>query len=132
VSAGEDATGAVWLYSADARLGRYQDGKLETLNLISIPRIYRMITAENPARSGSANTGSANRGDKYFISAVQFSSAGPPIDQLIRVEKLDFILAGQRGGTWRLINGRVQNGTPRSSKRISGRIRGQCDRHRCR
>ncbi len=32
-SAGEDATGAVWLYTADAHLGRYQNGKMDIVNL---------------------------------------------------------------------------------------------------
>ena len=110
VSAGEDATGAVWLYSADARLGRYQDGKLETLNFNFNPLgIYRMITAE---KSGPLWIGEYGVGEPWGqIFSFQPSNFHPPalpIDQLIRVEKLDFILAGQRGGTWRLINGRVQ------------------------
>ena len=35
VSACEDSTGAVWLYTADAHLARYQNGKMESWVLIS-------------------------------------------------------------------------------------------------
>ena len=31
VSACEDSTGAVWLYTADAHLGRYQNGKMDVV-----------------------------------------------------------------------------------------------------
>jgi ligand-binding sensor domain-containing protein/signal transduction histidine kinase len=110
VSVCEDVSGTVWLYTADARLGRYQNGKLETLNFNFNPLgIYRMITAE---KSGPLWIGEYGAGEPWGqIFSFQPSNFHPPalpIDQLIRVEKLDFILAGQRGGTWRLINGRVQ------------------------
>jgi ligand-binding sensor domain-containing protein/signal transduction histidine kinase len=104
VSACEDATGAVWLYTADGKLGRYQDGKLETLNLNFNPfAICRMIVAEK--------SGPLWIGEDWGLFSFHPSNFHPPafpIDQIIRAEKLDFILAGQRGGTWRLINGRVQ------------------------
>ena len=110
VSACEDATGAVWLYTADTHLGRYQNGKLDTLSLnFNSPPICRMIIAE---KSGPLWIGEYGVGEPWGqIFSFQPSNFHPPalpIDQLIRVEKLDFILAGQRAGTWRLINGRVQ------------------------
>ena len=110
VSACEDATGAVWLYTADAHLGRYQNGKLDTLSFnFNSPPICRMIIAE---KSGPLWIGEYGVGEPWGqIFSFQPSNFHPPalpIDQLIRAEKLDFILAGQRGGTWRLINGRVQ------------------------
>ena len=55
-SVGEDASGGVWLYTADARLGRYQNGKMEVLDFhIATPAIARMIAAEKSARSGLMN-----------------------------------------------------------------------------
>ena len=73
VSACEDATGAVWLYTADARLGRYQDGKLETLNFNFNPLAFcRMIVAE---KSGPLWIG--EDWGLFSISPGQFSSAGP-------------------------------------------------------
>jgi ligand-binding sensor domain-containing protein/signal transduction histidine kinase len=110
LSACEDAAGAVWLYTADAHLGRYQNGKPEILNLnFNSPAICRMIIAE---KSGPLWIGEYGVGEPWGqIFSFQPSNFHPPalpIDQLIRVEKLDFILAEQRTGSWRLINGRVQ------------------------
>jgi ligand-binding sensor domain-containing protein len=110
VSACEDATGAVWLYTADAQLGRYQDGKLETLNLnISYPPICRMLIAE---KSGPLWLGEYGIGEPWGqLLSFRPGNFHPPalsFDQQFRVEKLDFILASQRGGTWRLVNGRVE------------------------
>ncbi len=110
VSACEDATGAVWLYTADAQLGRYQDGKLETLNLnISYPPICRMLIAE---KSGPLWLGEYGVGEPWGqLLSFRPANFHPPalsFDQQFRVEKLDFILARQRGGTWRLVNGRVE------------------------
>jgi ligand-binding sensor domain-containing protein/signal transduction histidine kinase len=103
VSACEDAAGAVWLYTADAHLGRYQDGKLEILNFNFPPAICRMIVAE---KSGSLWIG--EDWGLFSFRPGNFHPPALPIDQNIRAEKLDFILAGQHGGTWRLINGQVQ------------------------
>jgi ligand-binding sensor domain-containing protein/signal transduction histidine kinase len=104
VSAGEDAAGAVWLYTADAWLGRYQDGKLETLNLNFNPlAICRMITAEK-----SGPLWIAEDWGLFSFQPSNFHPPALPIDQILRPGKLDFLLAGQRGGTWRFINGRIQ------------------------
>jgi ligand-binding sensor domain-containing protein/signal transduction histidine kinase len=110
LSACEDATGAVWLYTADAHLGRYQNGKLEILNLnFNSPAICRMIIAEKsgPLWIGEYGVGEP-WGQIFSFQPANFHPPALPIDQLIRVEKLDFILAEQRTGSWRLINGRVQ------------------------
>ena len=47
ISACEDTNGAVWLYTADARLARYQAGKLEQLTIFPGPAISRMMAAES-------------------------------------------------------------------------------------
>ena len=104
VSACEDATGAVWLYTADARLGRYQNGKLETLDFnFNSPAIGQMIIAEK--------SGPLWIGENWGIFSFRSSNFHPPtlvIDQSLQSRRLDFILAGQRGGTWRLMDGRIQ------------------------
>jgi len=112
LSACEDATGAVWLYTADAHLGCYQNGKLEILNLNPNPNplaICRMLIAE---KSGPLWIGEYGAGE-YWGQMLSFrpSNFHPPtlvIDQSLQTRRLDFILAGQRGGTWRLMDGRVQ------------------------
>ncbi|MGD0206239.1 MAG: two-component regulator propeller domain-containing protein [Verrucomicrobiota bacterium] len=110
VSACEDSSGTVWLYTADAHLGRYQSGGLDTLNLNLNPfAICRVIVAE---KSGPLWIGEYGVGEPWGqIFSFRPSNFHPPalaIDQSIRVKKLDFILAGQRTGTWRLVNGLVQ------------------------
>src|ERR1017187_5431698 len=110
LSACEDATGAVWLYTADARLGRYQNGKLDVLSLIfNSPAICRMLIAE---KSGPLWIGEYAVGEPLGqMLSFRPSNFHPPalvIDQSLPARRLDFILAGQRGGTWRLMDGRVQ------------------------
>jgi ligand-binding sensor domain-containing protein len=104
VSACEDVSGAVWLYTADAHLGRYQNGKMEVWDFnFKSPAVCRMIVAEK--------SGPLWIGEDWGMFSFHPSNFTPPafaIEQLIRVERLDYILASQRGGTWRLINGRVQ------------------------
>ncbi|MEI6195971.1 MAG: two-component regulator propeller domain-containing protein, partial [Verrucomicrobiota bacterium] len=109
ISAGEDATGAVWLYSADAHLGRYDNGKMDVLDLhINTPAVARMIAAE---KSGPIWIGEYEPGQTTGLFAFRPGNFHPPslaIDQSLPARQLDFILAGQRGGTWRLIDGQVQ------------------------
>jgi ligand-binding sensor domain-containing protein/signal transduction histidine kinase len=104
VSACEDSTGAVWLYTADAHLGRYQDGKMAVWNFnFKSPAVCRMIVAEK--------SGSLWIGEDWGMFSFRPSNFSPPafaIDQLIRAQRLDYILASRRGGTWRLVNGHVQ------------------------
>jgi ligand-binding sensor domain-containing protein/signal transduction histidine kinase len=112
LSACEDAGGAVWLYTADAHLGRYQDGKLETLNLNPNPSplaICRMLIAEKsgPLWIGEYAVGEPG-GQMLSFRPSNFHPPTLVIDQSLQARRLDFILAGQRGGTWRLMDGRVQ------------------------
>jgi len=107
-SACEDSSGAVWLYTADAHLGRYQNGKMDVLGLnYNPPANCRMIVAEK--------SGPLWIGEDWGMFSMRPSNFHPPtvlLDQLVQVGKLDFILAGQRGGTWRLGNGRIQKWGP--------------------
>ena len=111
-SACEDSTGGIWFYTADSYLARYQNGKLDFLNLNFNPSaICRMISAE---KSGSLWIGEGwveNGRNVSFLFSFRPANFHPPtlvVDQSIPAQRLDFILASQRGGTWRLIDGRVQ------------------------
>ncbi|MGH7976876.1 MAG: ligand-binding sensor domain-containing protein, partial [Limisphaerales bacterium] len=108
VSACEDSSGAVWLYTADAHLARYRNGKLEVLNLNLNPlAIYRTVIAE---KNGPIWIGEFSP-SLCGMFAIQPKNFHPPvigIDQSIPAQRLDFLLASRQGGTWRLINGRVQ------------------------
>ncbi len=105
----EDSTGAVWLYTADAHLGRYQNGKMNVLDFhLTAPAIARMIAAE---KSGPIWIAESEAGGKSWLVSFQPANFNPPtmaIDQSIPVQRIDFILASQRGGLWRLVDGRVQ------------------------
>ena len=118
MSACEDPAGAVWLYTADAHLGRYQDGKLESLNLnINFPPICRMLVSEKSGRMWLGEYGAGESwGQLFSFQPANFHPPALPIDQTLQVGRLDYIVASQRGGTWRLINGRVQKWTTQLEK----------------
>lgn len=108
-SAGEDSAGAVWLYSADANLGRYAHGKMDVLDLhIPVPAVARMIAVE---KSGPIWISEYEPGQNTWLTAFKPDNFHPPslaIDQSVPARQLDFILASQHGGTWRLVDGQVQ------------------------
>jgi len=108
VSACEDTNGAVWLYTADAHLGRYQNGKMEVWDFnFKTPAVCRMVVAEK--------SGPLWIGEDWGMFSFRPSNFSPPafaIEQLIRVPRLDYILASRHGGTWRLMDGRVQKWGP--------------------
>ena len=100
----EDATGTVWLYTADSHLACYRNGKMETLGFnFPTPPICRMITAE---KSGALWV--ADVSGMFSIRPENFNPRAIIVGESIRAERLDFIWAGRNGGIWRLMNGRVQ------------------------
>ena len=100
----EDAAGTVWFYTADSHLARYQNGKMETLNLnFPTPPICRMIATEKFGALWVADVSGM-----FSIRPENFNPKAIIIGESVRAEKLDFILAGRNGGIWRLMNGRVQ------------------------
>ena len=100
----EDSTGTVWFYTADSHLARYQHGKMEVLNLnFPTPPICRMIAAE---KSGALWV--ADVSGMFSIRPGNFNPQAIVVDESIRAERLDYILASRNGGIWRLMNGRVQ------------------------
>ena len=112
-SAGEDSTGAIWLYTADAHLGRFQNGKMEVLGLpFPGTAVSRMIAVE---KSGPVWIDEYEPGGSSGLFSFRRENFHPPTlvrepgaDQSIPAQRSDFILAGAHGGTWRLIDGRVE------------------------
>ena len=99
-----DSTGAIWFYTEDSLLVRYQNGNMETLTLnFPTPPICRMIAAE---KSGALWI--ADISGMYSIRPENFDPRAVVLVESVSAERLDFILASQNGGIWRLINGRVQ------------------------
>jgi len=119
-SACEDTNGAVWLYTADARLARYQNGHVESLQLFQPSAaviISRIVTVE-PAGSiwiGESESPPVGGNVAAMISfrPENFHRSALPIEQNIHANRLDYLLAGRKGGLWRLVDGQVEkwNGT---------------------
>ncbi len=105
MAACEDATGAVWLYTADGRLCRYDNGEIRTgpfgAHLVSV---YRGLTAE---KSGPVLIG-VDWGIYGMGSITNADPRDPPVDRITPANTLDFLLASRNGGYWRLANGRIQ------------------------
>ena len=100
----EDSAGTVWFYTADSHLAHYQNGKMEALNLnFPTPPICRMVAAE---KSGALWV--ADVSGMFSIRPENFSARAIVVDESVRAERLDFILASRNGGIWRLMNGRIQ------------------------
>src|ERR1700690_618203 len=114
-SACEDADGAVWLYTADARLARYQNGKMEVFDFnFKSPAVCRMMVAEK--------SGPLWIGEDWGMFSFRPANFNPPafaVEQLIRAQRLDYVLASQSGGTWRLMDGQVQKwGSTQTEKNL--------------
>jgi sugar lactone lactonase YvrE len=116
VSACEDSGGAVWLYTADAHLGRYQNRQMAVWNFSFNPHaVRRMVVAET---SGALWIG--EDWGLFSFHPANFQPPAFPIEQLIQGHKLDSISASQRGGTWRLINGQVEKWSSSSLEKNFG------------
>ncbi len=105
----EDATGAVWLYTADGTLGRYANGQLKTGPFgAQYLSVYRGLTAE---KSGPVWIG-VDWGVYGMSSITNADPSDPPVDQIIPPpvlgSTLDYVLASREGGYWRLANNRVE------------------------
>ncbi len=114
MAACEDATGAVWLYTADGYLARHWKG---TVSLRSTePSRCRVLVAES---SGLVWRGS-DRGLFYFDPKSAPNSTTPPEERSVPVGKLDFMLASKAGGYWRLADGLIQKWTAHHLERDWG------------
>jgi ligand-binding sensor domain-containing protein/signal transduction histidine kinase len=111
-SACEDTNGTVWLYTADSRLARYQNGKMDILDFhITNQPISRMVAAEKSGIIWISEYEQGRPGAYSGLFSFRPANFHPPtlvVDQMIPAARLDYILAGQQGGTWRLIDGRVE------------------------
>ena len=105
MAAAEDAAGGVWLYSANGELRRFDAGHT---NLFVVdqgrPSSRRPLIAE---RAGPLLVGTDLR---LFTVDPQadLSARQLPVARSEPVNKLDLLLASERGGYWRLANGQVQ------------------------
>jgi ligand-binding sensor domain-containing protein/signal transduction histidine kinase len=108
----EDDSGAVWFYTADAHLGRYQNGKMDVLDFhITAPAISRMIAAEKNGPVWIAEYEPAGNSGLFSFEPANFNPPTLALDQTIPARQPDFLLASQRGGIWRLVDGRVEKWT---------------------
>ncbi len=105
MSACEDASGAVWLYTADGQLYRYRDGKTDVWQAgTGQYSSCRILAAE---KSGPLWVGM----DQNLFAIGPTTAANSkalPVTQIVPVGKLDFLLASQSGGCWRLADGRIE------------------------
>lgn len=117
MSACEDATGAVWLYTADGQLARFHNGAADVWNAggRNISNC-RAVIAEN---SGPVWAGMDTSLSGMDPAAV---ASGRPLPALHEtpMRKLDALVASSRGGHWRLADGRVQHWTTNSLDRDLG------------
>jgi ligand-binding sensor domain-containing protein len=108
VSICEDTIGAVWLYTADGELGRYHDGKVDVWNIPA--ERFNTCRALISEKSGLIWVGTDRSLFAIDPKAVR-SSVGLPQEKVVPVGKLDFLLASQTEGHWRLVDGFVQKWT---------------------
>jgi signal transduction histidine kinase/ligand-binding sensor domain-containing protein len=125
VSACEDSTGTVWFYTADAHLGRYQSGKMEVWDFhFKTPAISRMMAAEKSDLFWIGENWVDQERNVSLLFSFRPANVSPPafaIEQQIPVQRFDYILASQRGGTWRLMDGQVQKWSSSRLERNWGR-----------
>ncbi|MDB6109266.1 MAG: Histidine kinase [Pedosphaera sp.] len=103
MAATEDRNGSVWLYTADGQLCRYQDGKVDIWATATNSSCRALITE----KSGLMWVGS-DRGLFAIRPGASSNSTALALEQELSVGKLDLLLASERGGHWRLVDGRVQ------------------------
>jgi streptogramin lyase len=109
VSACEDGSGAVWLYTAEGELCRYRDGRADVWSFGSSQvSNYRAVI---PAESGGIWVGMRAGMNSRLVALTPRQDPGQreiTIEQEIPVRMLDAILPSRSGGFWRLADGRIQ------------------------
>jgi signal transduction histidine kinase/ligand-binding sensor domain-containing protein len=101
----EDATGAVWLYTDDGQLTRYQDKQCRVWNI-------------GGGLRGSGRALIVENGNMLWVgTGMNLTSIGPvtstmanalPVAYEEPVARLDYLLASKQGGYWRLADGQIQ------------------------
>jgi ligand-binding sensor domain-containing protein/signal transduction histidine kinase len=124
VSACDDSTGTVWFYTADAHLGRYQNGKMEVWDFhFKTPAITRMMVAEKSDVLWIGEDWVEQERNVALLFSFRPANVSPPafaIEQQVPVQRLDYIRPSRRGGTWRLMDGQVQKWGPDRLERNLG------------
>jgi len=111
ISAGEDTNGAVWLYTADAQLARYDRGALQQMRILQGPALSRMMAADQAGAiwlSESEATETGNQAAVFAFQTHNFQPPALPVEKKIPAGKIDYLLASRRGGVWWLMDGRIQ------------------------
>ena len=102
----EEPGGEVWLYTYDGQLARYVNGGVDVWKVG--PSSFRSIIME---QSGLMWVG-MDRGLVGLNATAAPNSPALPVEQPISVrQKLDFLLASQHGGYWRLADRGIQKWT---------------------
>ena len=106
MAACEDQTGGVWLYTADGSLSRYREGK-------AVPDVWHADSGR-PSNCRALIADEAGLlwvGTDWSLAAIgpipSASVMGLPAQE-VPIGRLNFLLASERGGHWRLANGRIQ------------------------
>jgi signal transduction histidine kinase/ligand-binding sensor domain-containing protein len=103
----EDATGAVWLYTADGQLCRIKDKKMDG------PWYWDEGRPSNCRSLVADETGLLWIGTDLSLAAidpkaVKGDKPPVPVKRESPVGRLDFLLSSRSGGYWRMANGRIQ------------------------
>ncbi len=116
VSACEDSAGAVWLYTADGKLTRCQNGNADTWPLGGEMFASARSVIFEPQ-------GMVWLGDGWGHAAIHpsasFSAGVAPIQpaDIVRAGRPDFLLASRNGGYWRLADGRIEKWRGRTKEK---------------
>ncbi len=103
MSAGEDAEGGVWLYTADGQVGRFFGDGLAVV-AHGQPSLCRSLIAD---ATGRIWVGS-DQGQVALARLTTTNGTGfAPVAEL-KSAKLDFLLASREGGFWRMVDGHVE------------------------
>jgi ligand-binding sensor domain-containing protein/signal transduction histidine kinase len=106
MAACEDSDGAVWLYTADGELCRHRKGRVDVWRMGANSRCRAMIAEASGPLWVGMDWGLLAIGPTAALDQHEL-----PVKHDLPVRKLDFLLASQRGGYWRLADGRVQKWT---------------------
>jgi ligand-binding sensor domain-containing protein/signal transduction histidine kinase len=103
----EDREGNVWLYCANGELWRYANGRYSAFYYNQGANVSRPLVVEKagPVLIGTDWT-LCSIGQVFSGSALSL-----PCAEEFSVTNLNYLLPSQRGGHWRLVNGRIQKWT---------------------
>ncbi len=116
VSACEDSAGAVWLYTADGKLTRYQNDRADTWPLGG--ELFASAKSVIFEPQGMVWVGDW-WGHAAINPSASFSANVVPLQQaeIIRAGRPDFLLASRSGGYWRLADGRIEKWRGRTKEK---------------